>query len=947
MSRLKPIVAGFMTAFGATSALIALPAFAQDTQANTPQKIERVEVTGSNIKRINAETSSPVQIISREEIKRTGANSIRELVDSLSSSTGSLSDIGGSNSFASGASSASLRNLGKQSTLVLLNFRRVSPYALADYNEVFTNLDTLPLDAVDRVEILKNGASAIYGSDAVAGVINIITRKDYQGLQAQASREQSLTSSGKFAQTTASLTGGFGDLASDKYNVLANVELYKRDGVVWRDVLDKMNPVTKLRIPQTLTAQYSTYSYPGNVIGVGPVAGCEIVVSNLCRFDRYKRFEAQPEAERANMLLSGRINLGNDLEGFSELIFSRTKTTYISPFATYGAGLGSTVWGDPRTGLARVFTPRGLPAEHPLNPTGDEVEFRYRFVDAPAQSSPTSDSYRFITGLRGVLGNYDWESAVGILGSKTTAFERGALSDSGFREVIGDYTQDVLAPDFFNRPNGYRIGQTNSAEVLNKLFPEYGSTGKVTQYFVDGKLSGALTEMPAGPLGFATGFDLRREKFTIRSTDNLLAGDIVGFGTSNTDAARTYGAVFGELSIPLARKLEAQVAARVDKFQNVKAQVSPKLGLRYEPTDGILLRGTAETGFRAPNLTENAPSTKFAFSNGVTDPKRCPQALALSDALLAQADALPADDPNRTILEARADNVVSNECSAGVANIASFNPDLKPETSNSLSFGFVLEPVRGFNVSVDYWNIKRKNEIGIKGTQELLSAEGSLPPGSQISRGSLAQDSTFTAAEQQQYGVTVGVLNSVTNVFENVSRTKTSGFDIGLNSVANLPIGKLNVTVDATYLKEYRAFSTVINNYGDNLAGRYGYPRFTANLTASLKTGSFTNGFKIRHTGPTYLRDDYFDEDWTLEGCAQKRINANECRVATQSLLDYFFAYDGIKNLTARLYVRNVLGRLPPADLRELSEDGSNIIPQSSEDARRRTLKLSLEYKFF
>ena len=157
-----------------------------------PQKIERVEITGSNIKRIDAETSMPVQIIRREEIQRTGATSVKELVNTLTAATGSLSDIGGSNSFASGASSASLRNLGKQSTLILLNSRRVAPYALADYSEIFTNLDALPLDAIERIEVLRSGASAIYGSDAVAGVINIITRRDYQGVQGRASHEQSL-----------------------------------------------------------------------------------------------------------------------------------------------------------------------------------------------------------------------------------------------------------------------------------------------------------------------------------------------------------------------------------------------------------------------------------------------------------------------------------------------------------------------------------------------------------------------------------------------------------------------------------------------------------------------------------------------------------------------------------------------------------------------------------
>ena len=138
-------------------------------EGSTP--IQKVVVTGSNIRHVDAETASPVQVLKREDIARLGVNSVREALDNLTSADNALSDISGSNSFASGGTGASLRGLGKQSTLVLLNSRRVAPYALADYNEVFTNLDTLPLSAVDRIEVLKNGGSAIYGSDAVAGVI--------------------------------------------------------------------------------------------------------------------------------------------------------------------------------------------------------------------------------------------------------------------------------------------------------------------------------------------------------------------------------------------------------------------------------------------------------------------------------------------------------------------------------------------------------------------------------------------------------------------------------------------------------------------------------------------------------------------------------------------------------------------------------------------------------
>lgn len=917
--------------------------------------VQRVEITGSNIKRIDAETSSPVQIIKREDIARSGATTVRELLDLLpASNSGALSDINGSNSFASGASSADLRNLGKQSTLVLLNSRRVAPYALADFNEVFTNLDALPLDAVERVEILRNGASAIYGSDAVAGVINIITRKDYQGFQLGGDYQKSLTSH-RFDQSSVRMTGGFGDFDRDRFNILANVELFHRESVMWRDVLQYVNPEVNLWIPQG-NAQLSTFSYPGNIIGAGAIAGCGRVIGGLCRYDRFSRFEAQPKADRATALVSGRLNLGSELEGFAELLYSRTKTTYESPYETYGSANGPVQWGNAATGGTETFLYRYLPATHPLNPTGDAAEFRYRFVDSGGSASDTSDNYRLVTGLRGNLKGYDWESALAFLGSQTKDRQRGRFSNSGFIETIGDYNQvDANGvptdPNFFNQPNGYHIGQPNSPDVLNRLFPTYGTTGKTTQFAWDGKVSGELTQMSAGPLSFATGFDLRHEKFTLTPTGNLANGDIVGFGVTQTDASRNFGAVFAELNAPLAKNLETQVAARIDKFPGFGAHLSPKFGLRYQPVREVLLRGTAEGGFRAPNLTEAAKSKKTSFDNGVTDPKRCDAATQYAADLTAQSEALPDSDPNKALLAAQADIVLQNECAAGVPNITSYNPDLKPEVSRSFSLGLVLEPTQGLSMSLDYWNVRRKNEIGLRSTQELLAQEDDLPPGIGVTRNdfnNLALDPTFNTTQlRQQYGVTVGSIQSLTNRFENVSRTKTSGIDFGLNGAVPTSLGKVNVGLQSTYLINYYSYSSVINAYGDNLAGRYGYSRFKATLDGSLDSGSMVNGFRIVHNSAQSLQGDYFDTDWTKQSCTDSGIDEQHCRVAPYSRLDYYFIYKGIKNLTVNLYLRNVFNRYPPFDLKALYQSGGFVIPQQVEDAQRRTLKVSIDYKFW
>jgi iron complex outermembrane recepter protein len=917
------------------------------------QPTQRIEITGSNIKRVDLETASPVQIIRREDIQRSGANSVKELLDQLVSASNTLSDIGGSNSFASGASSANLRNLGKTSTLILLNSRRVAPYALADFNEVFTNLDALPIDAVERVEVLKNGGSAIYGSDAVAGVINIITRKDFTGLNLSASYERSHHVS-QAHQSTAAVTGGFGSLEREGFNVLGNVEYFKRNGIVARDVFDEINPL-RIRagaIPTTFVAQASTFSYPGNLIGAGgagPIDGCDpaLVINGLCRYDRFQRFEMIPAAERVNGLLSARFRLSGGMEAFAEALFSRVETKYISPFQPYGQGIGPTTWGNPQTNGAQTFIPRGLPASHPLNFLGEEEpDFRYRFVDAPAESTVTADSYRLQTGLRGLWNNYDWEAGLGFLSSKVNDRSRGSFSNSGFIEVIGDYNAPTLGADFFNKPNGYQLGQPNSAEVINRLFPVFGSGGKTTQIVLDAKATGELAgwSLAGGPVGVALGVDVRREKFTITPSANLAAGDIVGFGLSRTDGQRTFGALFSELSLPVTKTLEMQLAARIDKFPNLSANISPKVGAKWRANDAFMLRGTLETGFRAANLTETAPSVKFAFNNGQLDPKRCNQAVALADDLRTQAGGLPANDPQRTLLEARADIVEQNECATGIAAIVGSNPSLKPEKSRSFSLGMVLEPTRNLSFTIDYWNINRRDEINIKTADELLAAEDAgLPPGASISRRPLdANDQTFTTAEQAQYGVTVGSLEAIARGFENLFKTKTSGIDLGVQWQQETPWGKLDVSGLAQYLISYRAFVGVDNRFGDNLAGRYTYPRIQANVGAALTTGSWVNGLRVFHSGSESLRGDFFDPTGTPAWCAARGLS-DQCSIKALTTVDYYLRYSGIRNLTLGLYVSNLFDKYPSVDFRD---QFGTPIPDEPDDVRRRKFRISAEYKF-
>ena len=933
-------------------------AIAQQASTDGDDKVAKVVVTGSNIKRIDVETASPVQVITRADIQRQGVTNVADLISNASASTGGLGDIGGSNSFAPGASNVSLRNLGTQSTLILVNGRRIASYGFANFTDVFSNVDSIPIDAVERVEILKSGASAIYGSDAVAGVINIITRQNFQGVELSADATKSLQSH-TFGTNKMAITAGFGNLDTDKYNILVNADYLYRQNVMWTNLLKYTNPA--LSSISKGFGTYSSYSTPGNFDLDGsnfvPVTGCNpsLLIGGLCKYNRYSRFQAVPESDRANLYVTGTFKLGGGTEAFSEVSYSQNKTFYISPYQTY-ADSGSITWGNPTTGKPLTFNYLGLSVNDPFNTTGsDGVGFRYRFTDAPTYNDVVAKQFRVLAGLRGTAGQYDWESAIGVMGSKATQTQQGSFSSSGFIKEIGDYTNytgDVSGPNafqandtnFFAQANGYHPGQKNSAAVLNTLFPVFGNTGKTQVEFADAKVSGSLFTMPSGDAKFALGAEVKHESMSIDPSANLLAGDIVGYGISSANSSRNIESAYTELDIPITKDLETRPALRLDKYPNLSSHFSPKIDFRYKATDALILRATVEHGFRAPNLIESAQSTKFAFDTGTTDPLRCPQATALENALFTQANNA-ATQAQAAALIARAEQVYNQECSFGLPDQVKNNPQLKPETSKSYTLGLGFEPIKGFSSTIDYWHIDRSNTIGLPSTAQLLSG-GALPAGTTLNRATLntATDPTFTAAEIAQYGVTAGPLQGVVRQMQNISSQRTSGIDFSIKTIKNLPdYGKFTTVFDGIYNLSY--YDTSISTNSENLIGQYGYPHAVANYTLILEHNGFSNSLRFNYAGGYQTQLGQSDTAWSLSGCATQGLSATQCRVASSRTFDYGLFYTGYKNLTLGANVLNLFQQRAPADFRAFGGT-SGIIPSSLQDAQGRMLRLSVKYSF-
>ncbi|MBL0150438.1 MAG: TonB-dependent receptor [Ideonella sp.] len=924
------------------SALAAFIAAGWLCQAVAQESGATIEVTGSRIRGLQGEPSTPVQVVTREDIQRSGASHLSDVLNALAVSAGGGStDINGSGSFAPGASAASLRGLGRQGTLVLLNSRRLAPYPLPDYSVVFTNIDALPLEAIERIEVLKIGGAAMYGSDAVAGVINVITRPGFQGVHGQVSHQRSLTS-GRFGNTTAGLTAGFGGSSAKDAHLLVSAEFYQRDPLAWGDVLQHVDPTTRNASPSF--GSKSTYSWPGNVLPGGALPGCapENITGGLCRYDRYSRFELVPAAERFNLLISGQQPLAGGSRLFGEALLGRTQTLHRLAQQPYGPALPDQIWGNPQTNASQSFVYRGLPAAHPLNPTGqDDAEFRYRFVDGPSEIRATTVQYRLLGGLSGIWQGFDWEVAAGQTGGRTRDDEQGAFSASGFRQVIGNDDPTQVDPLFFNR--AYRIGQANSADVLDRLFPHYGYRGEVTQRFVDAKISGGLMRLPAGMLSLAAGAEWRHERSSVTPSDNLALGDIVGFGLVAADASRTAAAAFAEVDVPVTASLRLGAAARLDKFSGVDARVSPKVGLRWQPDAQWMLRGTLETGFRAPNLTESAQSTQFSFEPGVADTRRCPQAQALARDLRSTAAGLAGGDPQAVLLLARADSVVNNECVLGVASIVRENPNLKPESSRSQSIGFVVSPATGWTVALDAWAILRRNEIGIDNAGDLLAAEAAQPPGV-VNRASVDNDRSFSAAERAAYGVTSGALISTVSRFQNLLRTEARGVDLAISGRASTPFGPTEWSVDATYLTRFRNWSATRANWGDNLAGRSGHPRLRGTASVTVKPGAWSHTVSAIGNSATAAQGDYYDTTYTAEGCEAAGYTPGDCRQGGTVRWDYAVAYRGFGNLTLAAHVRNVFRKRAPFAMAPWL-NGGGIFPPTDEDPKGRMLRLTMEWR--
>ena len=672
-----------------------------------PSKLQRVEITGSAIKRLESETALPVQIITRADIEKAGVTTAAELMARVSANVGGLTDgasinVGGDQR---GFNSANLRGVGTSSTLVLLNGRRMANFA-SPGDDAGVDLNNIPAAALQRVEVLLDGASALYGTDAIGGVINFITRKDYQGVELNA--YGSGTQEGGAGKRTASITAGTGDLATDGYNVFAVFDAQQTD----RLSTSQRKFIPNLNVPERLGHLLSSFTSPANIrlssaqrdhlqetgflLNGKPITNRQINLSipdcnapaNLylpsgtggvdgCTYDYMRDTELYPKSEKQNFLSRGVLTLNADHQLYAEVALSRSRTNYVASSTRVIGYLD----------YRKVPQLAGTGLDQLDDDIPGELEVRMRLKEAGNRTSElTSESQRFVVGATGTVAGWDYD--VGLNHSVNTIRDRdtkGYLLKDKLRAGIADGSINPFGPS-----SAKGLALIESIQVNDEVRHARGVMDSL-----DFKASRGLLAMGGGDMALAVGAEVRRERTQFRLSELLMSNNInddsAPEGGKDTSDSRNVQAIYSELLLPFSKQWQAQLSGRYDHYQQVGGALSPKIGLTYMPSKQVLMRASAGKGFRAPSMSDLHRPTVYSQTATLPDPVLC----------------------------AAVENNYA-DCAQNWDTRRYSNDKLKPERSRQFTAGVVLEPSQHWTFSADYWNIKRTDLISEIGDDIIL-----------------------------------------------------------------------------------------------------------------------------------------------------------------------------------------------------------------------------------
>ncbi len=797
MSRTLRLMFAGGLAFGMHSA-----AYAQttsDTDSATP--IQRVEVTGSSIKRMATETALPITSIKAADFEKQGLTTAAEVLSTLSmnqSSEGSSQSVGAGTG---GIAVADLRGLGSNKTLVLLNGRRIAAHP---YGGSSVDLNIIPVSALDRIEVLRDGASAIYGTDAIGGVINFITKRQIHGGTVSVERTQP-QASGAGAESRLNLSGGYGDLDKDGYNIFAVVDFHKQTALAATDraFSSSGNSTSGTSSPgnfyQSSTGITANPYYASGCVGTGLVSYAK---SGTCRTNTVAYIQDIPKTQQESLLSKGTFKLSQDNIATVEYMHSRsTNTSVIAPSPLTGITMNSSSPYYPGNGIT--------PAVAGMDSSAITVSWRTTAAGNRVNYD-VSTSDRLVLASEGLIAGWDYNVGFTYAVSKaTSAFVNGYTNDSLIKAGVLD---GILNP--FGDQSAAGAAYIEAAQLRGEYL-----SAKMTTLDLDGKISRSIYKLPAGDVGFAVGGELRHEKATY-DVNTALASQASSSGYADAQdqaGSRSIAAVYSELSVPLIKDLELSLAARYDHYNDVGGTFNPKIGLRWQARPDLMFRTSYNTGFRAPTLYDlYGPATTTWTSNSYNDPVLCPGGTAVSGA-----------NPNVA-------------CGQQQYIRSGGNVNLKPEKSKTFSFGTVFEPVKSVTVSLDYFNIKIRDKIG-----------------------TVDEATIFENYEKYKsyfvYSADGKTLEYVNAVLDNLGEVHTSGVDVSL--LWKLPrssYGDFAFNIDGTWVHSYKYQNETGGAYTENV-GVYADSgpvfRWKHNATLSWKRGLWGATFSNKYMS------GYLDQD--------------------------------------------------------------------------------------
>jgi iron complex outermembrane receptor protein len=826
-----------------------------------------VDVTGSHIPRSEAESALPVQVLTRGDIQRTGATTALELMGKVSANILGANDQLAVVNRASGLASANLRGIGDGSTLVLLNGRRAANYA---FDGGTVDLNTIPLAAIERVEILKDGASAIYGADAIAGVVNFILRKDFHGIELTG--YGAWTEHGGADSRLATATFGFGDLARDRFNAFATVSYQKEDALRASErPFSRTSYIPSEGIsylgPPTFPANIQVA--PGSLVNPTLAAGCAPPVSiptqdpfisttPYCGYNMASAVNALPPVERVDMVARATLQVDASNQLFAEATYAHNQFTFTSPPVPVL---------DITTG-APVLYPAGGPY-YPIefaaaNGIAGDLDLFYRPVQlGPRTSGTDSKALRALVGAEGFT--WGWNYGAALTYNENRQSENLVSGYVSTQRILAALATGLINP--FGRSTAEGDALLATTQIVGALHQ-----GKGTTLAFDIRASKQVSQLPGGSLAIALGAEARREQL-----DNVFApvwtsGDITGGGgDQSVGGSRTAGAVFIEASIPVVKGFEAQLAVRYDHYSDFGGTTNPKIALRWQPVTELLLRTSWGTGFRAPALYDLYSPVSYGFVSGagLQDPLRCP------------TTGLPSD------------------CGYYYESAYGGNRGLKPEQSEQVNAGAVWEPIAGLSLNLDYWKINKRGVIGSLNETTVFDQLGRYAP-TNIVRGPVAPD----------FPSLPGPIEVVLLTNQNLGDLRTSGIDVGGQwRSPTTTFGALRFGFDGTYVLTWQQqFDGV-----------------------SYVSALGQNGFDIDMVGPVPRWKHYATVDWELGPwgatlaqnfqCGYVDANVDRAgnplpvpprRVGTYEIWDLQGRYSGFDKVTVVLGVKNLMDRAPP-----------------------------------